>query len=498
MKNIKKTIGLFLLIFLLTGCSNYVEFDPHSAYEVTELDFLKTETDYRQMAVSCYSPMQWISHQILIYGDLATTNSVAGGQSATDLSWLQGIDDYTLTGTTAPNAEAANLWEFAYEGINRVNYMVQHKDLNPTSQKIDFAGKDALYGELYFIRAYEYFSLVRLFGDCVLFTDKRIEISDFGKMQRVPKVEVYKQIEVDLNAAIAVLPTTAAQAGRITIYAAQALLGKVLLYENKLPEAAAMLENVVNGPFSLVPDIGSQFLLAGENGPESVFEVQYSNDSPYWNWAGRNTGQGNYAAWEMGVVGLRGSTDMPYADGGGYNLPTKELYNAFAPGDQRRDATCFDIEAYKLANPALNVTYTIVPYKHTGLYSKKYLPMIGQTSGQPQLCYGNNIRIIRFADVLLMAAEANVATNAAKAQGYLDKVRDRAFGDALHHVPATIQAIWDERRLELAMEGDYFFDLVRTGQAAAKIPGFITGKNEVFPIPYQDVQNFGITQNPGY
>lgn len=497
MKNIKIITGLVLFITLFTSCSKYLDFDPHSEYKVTELDFLKTEADYRQMAVSCYSPMQWITHQPLIYGDLATTNSVSGGNSATDQNILQNIDDYTLTSATQ-NAEAVNLWRFTYEGINRVNYMVQHKDQNPTGIKIDFAGKDALYGELYFIRAYEYFMLVKNFGDAIVFTDKRVEISEFGNMKRVPKTEVYKQIEVDLNAAIAVLPTSAAQKGRITKYAAQALLGKVLLYENKLTEAAAMLENVINGPFSLVPDFGSQFLLAGENGPESVFEVQYSNDSPYWNWAGRNSGQGNYAVWEMGVVGIRGAAGMPYADGGGYNLPTKELYNAYAAGDQRRDATCFDIEAYKLANPALNVTYTIVPYRHTGYYSKKYLPMLGETSGQPQLNYGNNIRTIRFADVLLMAAEANVATNTAKAQGYLDRVRDRAFGDALHRIPATKQAIWDERRLELAMEGEYFYDLVRTGQAVAKIPGFKAGKNEVFPIPWEDVDNFGVTQNPGY
>jgi starch-binding outer membrane protein, SusD/RagB family len=265
MKNIKKIIGLFIMMTLFAGCSNYVDFDPHSEYMVTEVDFLKTETDYRQMAVSCYSPMQWITHQPLIYGDLATTNSVAGGNSATDALIFQNIDDYTLTPATQ-NAEAVNLWRFTYEGINRVNYMVQHKDQNPTGQKIDFAGKDALYGELYFIRAYEYFMLARNFGDAIVFTDKRVEIADFGNMKRAPKADVYKQIEVDLNAAIAVLPTTAAQKGRVTKYAAQALLGKVLLYENKLPEAAAMLENVVNGPFSLVPDFGSQFLLAGENG----------------------------------------------------------------------------------------------------------------------------------------------------------------------------------------------------------------------------------------
>jgi hypothetical protein len=498
MKYFKIASGLLLImITLFTGCKKYIEFDPHSEYMVTEIDFLKTEADYRAMVVSCYSPMQWITHQPLIYGDLATTNSVSGGASATDQIIFQNIDDYTLTSATQ-NAEAVNLWRFTYEGINRVNYLVEHKDQNPTGQKIDFAGKDALYGEIYFIRAYEYFMLAKNFGDAIVFTDKRIAIVDFGKLQKSTKAEVYKQIELDLNTAIAVLPNTASQKGRITKYAAQALLGKVLLYENKLSEAAAMLENVISGPFSLVADFGSQFLITGENGSESVFEVQYSNNSPYWNWAGRNSGQGNYAVWEMGVIGLRGAAGMPYADGGGYNLPTRELYDAFAPGDTRRDATCFDIEAYKTANPALNVAYSVTPYRHTGYYSKKYLPMIGQTAGQPQLCYSNNIRTIRFADILLMAAEANVATNAAKAQGYLDRVRDRAFGDNLHRIPVTKQAIWDERRLEFAMEGEYFYDLVRTGQAATKIPGFKAGKNEVFPIPWEDVENFGITQNPGY
>ncbi|MDO8952393.1 MAG: RagB/SusD family nutrient uptake outer membrane protein, partial [Draconibacterium sp.] len=158
----------------------------------------------------------------------------------------------------------------------------------------------------------------------------------------------------------------------------------------------------------------------------------------------------------------------------------------------------FDVEAYKIANPALNVVYDVAPYKNTGLYNKKYLPRKGQTSGQPELNYDNNQRIIRYADVLLMAAEANVTSNPAKAQSYLDRVRDRAFGNTSHRVTATKQAIWDERRLELAMEGDRFFDLVRTGQAAAKITGFIVGKNEIFPIPQREIDISGLTQNPNW
>jgi hypothetical protein len=139
------------------------------------------------------------------------------------------------------------------------------------------------------------------------------------------------------------------------------------------------------------------------------------------------------------------------------------------------------------------------------MYNQKYHPRKGQTSGQVELNYLNNHRVIRYADVLLMAAEAfnrSTSPNDAKAQGYLNQVRARAFNDNLHNITTTgaalRQSIWDERRLELAMEGERFFDLVRTGQAASKIAGFQAGKHEVFPIPQLEVDISGISQNNGY
>lgn len=501
MKSIKYIIGLALLLPMLAGCEKWVDFDPKDEYAITEADYLKTAADYNSMAVSCYSPLQW-QNQLIVVGDIASDNSVAGGENAADVLNLQQMDDYTIT---TNNGHLEDLWKVSYEGINRVNYLTQYKDKNIAGESINFAGKDALYGELYFLRAYYYFNLVRLFGDVVLFTDRKLAVADFGTLQRSPKVKVYEQIEADLNAAIAVLTPTNVQKGRVTKYAAQALLGKVLLYQNKFDAAAAMLENVVNGPFSLVSNFGGIFLLAGENGPESVFEIQYSNGSPYYNWGGATRGQGNYAVQQNGVRGFGGTPDMPYAAGWSSNLPTQQLAAAYASGDQRKDATLFNVEAYKTANPALKVTYQVAPYKNTGFYNKKYLPIKGQTSGQVELNYENNQRTIRYADVLLMAAEAfnrSASANDAKAQGYLNQVRRRAFGDNAHDISVTgtalKQAIWDERRLELAMEGDRFFDLVRTGQAATKITGFVVKKNEIFPIPQTEVDISRLTQNPGY
>lgn len=493
MKFLKQFTSLLIIVLLSTACSKFVDYNPHEDFQITSDDYLKTADDYSKMVIGVYSPLQWIYANNVI-GDIASDNSVSGGENATDVIGFQQIDDYT---TTTTNSYLTEAWKSCYEGINRANYLHENKT------KLDFVGKEALYGEVYFLRAYYYFELVRMFGDVPLFTAKRLTASDSKAFTRAPKADVYKQMEADLTAAIAVLPPTNVQKGRVTKYAAQALLGKVLLYQGKYDAAAAMLENVISGPFNLVTNFGDIFLQSGENGVESVFEVQYSNASPFYDWSNPGRGQGNLAVQICGIRNLTGNS--PYGQGWSINLPTANLASAFTAGDKRKDVTVLDIEAYSKANPSFGITYTVAPYKNTGLYNQKYLPRKGETSGQVELNYLNNYRSIRFADVLLMAAEANnraTAPNDAKAQTYLNRVRQRAFGDNLHNITSTgatlKQAIWDERRLELAMEGDRFFDLVRTGQAATKITGFKANKNELFPIPQQEIDISGLTQNPGY
>ncbi len=493
MKNRNYILSIALIILVTPACKKFVDYKPKEDYQITADDYLKNSDDYQKMVIGTYSPLQWIWANTVI-GDVASDNSVAGGENATDQLGFQQIDDYQIIPNNSYLTEA---WKSCYEGINRANYLEENK------AKLDFTGKDALYGEVYFLRAFYYFELVRLFGDVPLFVDKRLTVAESATFQRSPKADVYTQIEKDLTDAIAVLPITNVQKGRITKFAAQALLGKVLLYQNKFDGAAAMLENVVNGPFSLVTNFGDIFLQAGENGTESVFEIQYSNASPFYDWSNPGRGQGNLAVQVCGIRNLTGNS--PYGQGWSTNLPTTDLANAFTAGDKRKAVTVIDIEAYKNANPSFGITYLVAPYKNTGLYNQKYLPRKGETSGQVELNYLNNFRTIRYADVLLMAAEANnraAAPNDAKAQSYLNKVRQRAFGDLLHDITSTgdalKQAIWNERRLEFAMEGDRFFDLVRTGQAAAKITVFVAGKNEVFPIPQQEIDISGLTQNEGY
>ena len=500
-----KILSLIVVVSLLTSCKKWVEDNPHDSFITTELDYLKSESDYRTMGISVYTPLQWIN-QVVPIGDIASDNAVTGGENSSDVIPLQQIDDYTHTPV---NSVLTEIWQSCYEGINRANYLHQYKAANYAGIKVDFAGKEALYGEVYFLRAYYYFTLTKMFGDVPLFVDKRLSLAENKALARSKKADVYKQIEIDLTNAIAVLPAVQAQKGRITKYAAQALLGKVYLYQNKFTESAAMLENVISSnAFSLKSNFGSMFLASGENGAESVFEIQYSNASPYYNWSYEKRGQGNYAVQQCGIRSLNGADAMPYSSGWSTNLPTQDLANAYTAGDTRKAVTVLDIEAYKNANPSFNITYQVAPYKNTGLYNQKYLPRKGETSGQIELNYLNNFRIIRYADVLLMAAEANnkaTAANDTKAQTYLNLVRRRAFAvsDNSKDVTSSGTSLYDaillERRLELALEGDRFFDLVRTGKAASVLGSkFVVGKHELFPIPQTEIDISGLSQNPNY
>ena len=203
------------------------------------------------------------------------------------------------------------------------------------------------------------------------------------------------------------------------------------MYEKKYAQAATALQSVIDGgAFSLVAKFDSIFVKSGENGPESVFEIQYSNSSPYYQWSNVLQGQGNYAVQQCGVRQLNGTSAMPYAAGWSTNLPTGNLYNAYLPMVIKEGAgTLFDVAAYKAANPALKVTYQVAPYENTNYYDKKYLPRKGQTSGQQELNYLNNYRTIRYADVLLMAAEAynQRALMIQKRSFILNMVRRRAY-----------------------------------------------------------------------
>lgn len=478
MKILNKIVMIFSIAISFTACSEFVEQDAIELFEIDASSYLNSEEDFTASLYGVYDPLQWLYMSVLI-GDIASDNSLCGGESAVDVIGLQEIDDMIHY---ASNDQLTQIMTFCYEGINRANYLVVNQS------KLDFDGKEELYGEVYFLRAYFYFELVKFFGEVAIF-DERLDASKSGTLSQNSIEEVYAQVEEDLTSALSALPSTQTQAGRATLGAAQSLLGKVYLYQQKYDEAATMLANVI-GQYALVTDYESQFLNSGENGEESIFEIQHTNQSNWydWNFVPQGT-EGNFGVQHNGP---RGFDAAGYASGWSFNVPTQNLYDAFEDGDTRRDATILD-------PVAIGATYT-PGYEDTGYFNHKYAPRAGESGAQIELNYGNNYRSIRYADVLLMAAEANnlkATPNDALAQEYLNEVRRRAFGDTTHDITFTgtelTEAIWEERRLELAMEGHRFFDLVRTGKAAEAIEGY-SAHNRYFPIPQVELDISGWEQ----
>jgi hypothetical protein len=440
-------------------------------------------------------------------GEIASDNSIAGGESVNDTKGLHEIDDMTHGGV---NIELRNVFRWYYAGVTRANYIMENKD------NIDFDGKDLIIAEARFLRAYYYFQLVKYFGDVPLIVDERLGVDEAQDLERTPASEVYAQIEEDLNAASEVIDWAAPVKGRVTKGAVLSLLGKVYLYQEKFSQSATTLDSVIaGGGYSLSPDYDQLFTAASEGNSESVFEIEYS---------GLEGGsydcliclEGNAAPGFHGIRQYKSDSDKGYGpvygDGNSYNLPTKELYDAFSAGDVRRDASVLDIDAFiadtidafLAANPeASEITYAIGGGGHTGYYNNKYIKRLGEI-GLPDndLTSPVNYRAIRYADVLLMAAEAhNRSGNDGQALSYVNLVRARAnVADLSSGGTQLTEEIWNERRLELSGEGHRFFDLVRTGQAADIIENFTSNKNELFPLPQVEIDLAGgnWSQNPGY
>lgn len=485
----KKAISILLyslIIGLTFSCEKFLTVNPPYTQDVE--NFFQSPEDYNRALTGAYDMLQ-SSFLTLWIGEIASDNAIAGGESVNDSQGLHQIDNMTHGGV---NNELRNVFRWNYTGITRANYILEHKD------NIDFAGKDHILAEAKFLRAYYYFELVKYFGDVPLIIDKRIGIEEALQIPRTPKAEVYAQIEKDFSESAQVLNSIATQKGRATKGAALAFLGKVYLYQNKFTEAASTFDEVINsGNYNLISNYKDLFSVANENNSETVFDVQYTGLE------GGSYGcliclEGNAA---VGFQGIRQYNGPVYGDGNSYNLPTKALYDAFSPIDKRREATILDIDAFIASQPnPSSISYAKGAGGHTGYYNNKYIKRQGEI-GLPDndLTSPVNYRVMRYADVLLMAAEAHFQTgNSGKAQSLVNLVRSRAGIPGLS--VNSINIIYKERRFELSGEGLRFFDLVRTGQAADFIDGFVPGKHEVFPIPQVEIDLAGgnWSQNTGY
>jgi len=508
MKNTSKNIwikaagaGLLLAVVLIAACNNYLDVKPQG--QIDE-DAATSDPEAAQNLVTGIYNNLWVGN-VHGFPFVGVTNIASDdadkGSTPDDAASTQGaLDNLTMT----PNTTTLNdVWSGYYQAIARANKALQV--LDPST--IDADVKSRLQGESHFLRAYLYFNLVRLFGG-VPMIDKTLTPDEAASDQyqtRASKDQIYQMITSDLELALANLPAkgdAGSQVGKATKGAAAALLAKVSLYRQNWQRAFSLTDSIINGQlgsYSLQPEYADIWREAGANGPESIFEVQ----------TGINAACD--AAIEVYAVcqGPRAGGKRGWADlGWGFDNPSQSLLNAYEPGDKREAATVISI------NPNGTVLWDgfRIPgrdsvendhYNYKAYHSRTREQYCGNPDRLPK-----NLRILRLGEVLLIHAEAALALgNAGAATMDINALRARAGLTAKATV--TRADIWHERRVEMAMEHDRYFELVRedalapgTAAAAFQVHGktYTSGRNEVFPIPATQIQfsQGKLAQNPGY
>lgn len=485
MRSIIKIKSLILFLLMANACSeDFLNFEPEG--KLPEAEFFVTEAHAEQAVNAIYAHMRtWDQVAFSFYAiqEMPSDNAIKGSVVG-DAAFL---NDYVFFNVT-PNDWALNgYWSSRYKGVNLSNQVLGKIDNTSTGE----AKKARLIAEAKFLRAYYYFDLVRAFGDIPLVISLEDAVEQASV--RAPKEEVYNQIVQDLTDAINDLPVThdAANLGRASKGAAQTLLAKVYLYLEKWDEAATLTDQVIaSGVYRLIDDYWEMFRISHENSAESVFEIQAPYDPGDWDLTNIQHAE---------PQGPRGDY------GWGFNAPTDDLAAAFdAAGDTKRKNTT--IIYYGQLTPNGDLIEGIGINEMEGVVVPRYNGKVYSTMQEREelgwwSSWGQNVRVLRYAEVLLINAEAKVRKGSSGAAALsLNQVRSRAGLSPIGN--PTLTDVLNERRLELAMEGDRFFDMVRTGIASTKLSsnGFVQGKHEVFPIPQDiiDLTNGSITQNPGY
>lgn len=489
MKKIILPITLVTIAFFSNSCSNdFIDVAPTEA--ITETDLLEvynTNSGAESFVTAVYSKsLDWNMSSFSWNGISSMTSDDADkgsdpGDSGTDKDKLDALtfDANTLS--------FLDVFEANYQGISRANIALLYL---PRLDKADAALRERLTGEAKFLRALMYFNLVRCFGGVPIVDHVPVPSSSADTdmtLIRKSKDDVYAFIISDLMAAISVLPEKAGYSftntGRATKGAAHALLAKVYLYQGNWQGVKDQCAAVTG--YNLVPDYATIWRESGEDNAESIFEIRGYGGNPSQGIEGYMVSQG-----------ARGTSGW----GWGFNTPTANLANSYETGDVRRNATIV------FAGETMWDGRVVSPLVSNPMYNEKAYVSNTAESFNGDWETTKNIRILRYAEVLLMQAEAANESGSGDVLGPLNRVRNRA---GLANTTATGQdalrtAIRLERRHELAFEHDRWFDLVRTGQAktalAADGKTFVEGKHEVFPIPQRFITQAAgkATQNPGY
>ncbi|GJM63299.1 RagB/SusD family nutrient uptake outer membrane protein [Persicobacter diffluens] len=491
---LNKIISSILLgLMSLSACQGFLdrkpqgEFNPGMVFESETYTLLAVNGIYNQLNAYNLTSVPGLIGEIL--SDDGNKGGRAGGNPD-----LNQIDYFNIH----PNIPLFNnFWAGLYKGIYNANLVLDNIHLTQTTEEM----RNRMTAEARFLRAFYYYQLTFYFGGVPAMTSTTEE----QVKPRASQEEILELIKEDLDFAMDHLPSRseypAADMGRVTKGAAQALSARIALYRNDMATAKNMAMEVIHsGEYALWEDYSTLWRNEAQNCQESIFEIQAASNLE------ANVGN----RWSQ-AQGLRSTRDL----GWGMNCPSDALLDAYEEGDPRKEATYIAIGDTTFDGHFVNEPQNANEPDSRGFNYKAYVPIdefTNQESGPI------NLREIRYAEMLLIAAEALQAEgNEGEARRYLNMVRARARGENQQILPDVTasgtelrHAIWNERRVELAMERQRWFDLIRCdlvepGYAAKMLEkhgktAFDYETHKLMPIPGNQIEisNGVLVQNPGY
>lgn len=512
MNKIYTLIGIVFLGFIgLNSCSDSF-LDVDSTVDIPNDQFYTSEEKLINSLMPAYHSMQWPDwaygqyNPLIVLGDIMGEDVFPGGATPFDNEHWHRMSNFNANADFTP----VGLWKVAYDGVNSSNIVLENIDkVNDVSVSV----KNRVRSEALTLRAYYYSILWKYWGNIPYF-DKNPSQSPYLEKQ-LSADEVYTNIMKDLKTVIEsnTLPASVPpnELGRFTQSAAQMLRANVVMYQGDLtmyPTVLSDIQSIINSnQYQLMSNFASIWEDAGEWGSESIFEVNYTDESSARTW-GNPYGAGGSPT--PTLIGMYGGTNMPDYDdvGWGFGPINKTIYDLYDAADQRKDGGILNFEKYKLTNPSASYSPR---YQNTGFFNKKYLPRKGGSSKAKNdniLNYRNNYRVYRFAETLLIASELLVRTGGSQtdADTYLNTVRARAYSMGINDPAfapykraATLDNLLEENRLEFVGEGHRYWDLVRFGKAEQILGTRNYSSNKKYlPIPREDIDKSQgtLTQNP--
>lgn len=484
--------GLIATAFLATGCSD-------SFLEVTSptqefIDtYYTTDAHIQEAVVAAYDPLHWTDwgmneyNPVTLMSDIMADDLWIGGQDRTDnQAW-----HLMMNFEAIPTNVIKGLWSVAYSGVKRSNDVLTY--LEWAGENVKEENRAYYTAQVLTLRALYYNWLWKFWGNIPYYG---VNLTAPYLAEQLPADQIYEKIIADLDNVISmnVLPMreTSENYGRVTKAMAYMLYAEVVMYQNdesRYGKALQYMQEIINsGEYDLVDDYASIFKESGEWNKESIFEVNYTDDNAVRSWSAPLTAGGTVLPTLISPHTWPDGTDG-HDQGWGFCPVRLETYERYANNDTRRDATCWNAGA-------LGVDYN-KRYQDTGLFLEKYAALTGNNKDQKadaQLNWNNNLRIYRFSETLLNAAEL-IARGAGSgdAKLYLNKVRKRA--GLVTELEPTIDNIIEERHLEFVGEGKRYWDLIRTGKASSVLVpdeyGYRTNtwteNKKYLPIPQSEI-----------